>query len=282
MPPLPSTPPPAGHPIHPELARRVITPDDFELPPSTAGGAPLRACDVERALGGFGVAVPPAHAALFESAFTHMSGAVRGQRESYERLEYIGDAVLAFVVAKFLFDSFPGEDEGFLTRVRTKIVSGKFLATLSWRLGLHALVVMNQEGLSKGFNANPKILEDVFEAVVGAVYLSAGLVAARDFVLGVVRRHVALDDLLVDTNHKDRLTRYLRTTMAAGQTTPPAAVYAAKQTPTKAFQVVLLVDGVVAGRGTARTKKDAEQAAAKDALQRFGVPDELITSTTTA
>lgn len=228
--------------------------------------------DVEAVIG---MAVPADGTSAFEMAFTHVSAVrpdVHGS-ESYERLEYIGDAVLAFVVAKFLFDTFPGEDEGFLTRVRTKLVSGKFLSVLAWRMKLQGLIVMNQEAICKGWNANPKILEDVFEALVGAVYLTMGMVAARDFVLAMFSAHSDLSEVLIDTNHKDRLKRYMR---GAGMS--HATYLATESLDSKTFEVAVDVDGRVVSRARARSKKDAEQAAAKLALERFGVPDEIIQS----
>jgi ribonuclease-3 len=257
------------------LARRLITPDQFEDPPSTARGAVVSIRDIEAVVG---MAIPDDARELFLEAFTHKS-AVRPRdpgSKSYERLEFMGDSTLNRIIAKYLFETFPNEDEGFLTRVRTKIVSGKFLSVLAWRMGLHTLVMMNQEALSKGWNANPNILEDVFEALVGAVDLSVGFVAARDFVLAAIARHGDMDSVLVDTNHKDRLTRFLR------KMGMPLATYESRESrdssSSRAYVVEVVIEDVVLARGTAMSKKDAEQAAALSALDRLGVPQSIIQS----
>ena len=269
-PPPPARPPPPNHPVHPDFVKRCITPDDFGLPPSTRDGRPLTKDRVQAALGFEVLSFE-----LVAQAFTHMSGVLPGG-ESYERLEFVGDAVLDFIVTKYLFDAFPGAQEGFLTRVRTKLVSGKFLSVLAWRLGFQDLVVMNQEALTKGWNSNPRILEDVFEAVVGALYLGMGLVAARDFVLAVIERFATLDDVLEDTNHKDRLARHMR---AQGVTVPVAyhADECAGADPW--FEVRVSVGDRVLGRAGSRSKKDAEQAAARAALQAMGIRGEAIQHT---
>ncbi len=269
-PPPPSCPPPPNHPVNPEFVKRSITPDEFDLPPSTRDGRPLTKERVEAALG-FEIL----NFDTFARAFTHMSGVQIGG-ESYERLEFVGDAVLDFIITKYLYDAFPGADEGFLTRVRTKLVSGKFLSVLAWRLGFQELVVMNQEALSKGWNCNPRILEDVFEAVVGALYLSMGLVAARDFVLAVIDRFADFDDVLIDTNHKDRLTRHLR---AIGVAAASYDVLVERVGPNPWYDIQVSSDGRVLGRATGRSKKDAEQAAARVALEAMGIKAETIQQT---
>lgn len=267
FPPPPLCPPPHGHPMNAEFAKRSITPDEFDAPPSTIGGLPLRQIDVERITG-----VPIVSFNPYITAFTHKSACQHGG-DSYERMEFVGDSVLNFVVAKYLFDNFPDKDEGFLTRLRTKLVSGKFLSTLAWKIGLQHLIVMNQKALSKGWNANHRILEDVFEALVGAVYLDLGMIAARDFILTTIRQHADFNDVMVDTNHKDRLSRHLRKLGS-----PPAAFNVIHENGgvNALFVVEAATNGTVIGRGKAKTKRDAEQHASQDALRRLGVPDETI------
>ena len=199
--------------------------------------------------------------------FTHKSAMRLTNGQSYERYEFIGDAVINFVVAKLLFDMYPDADEGVLTRLRTRLVSGKCLARLAQHLGLHRYVIMNSRSLSLGFNTNPRILEDVFESLVGCVYLDLGLVAAKSFLLGVYRRFIDFNDIARDTNYKDGLMRYAQ---ARGMPLPEYTVVATSADPHAAFTVrARLVTGVL-GHGSGPSKKHAEQLAARELLQRLG------------
>lgn len=202
------------------------------------------------------------------SVFTHKSAVRDTGRQSYERYEYVGDAVLNFVVAKYLYDRFPDSDEGFLTRVRTKLVSGKFLSGLSARLGLQHLVTMNRKAIQQGWYANPRIMEDVFESLVGCVYLDLGMLAARNFVIDVIERHSSFDDVLVDTNYKDALMRYAQ---ARGMPLPEYRVLNDPQvTRQPAFRVMVVLDGRAYGSGADSSKKGAEQLAAEATLRQLG------------
>ena len=172
------------------------------------------------------------------------------------------------MVAKYLFDRFPGEDEGFLTRVRTKLVSGKCLSWLAWRLGLQRYTLMNEKALRQGWNCNPRILEDVFESLVGCVYLDLGLTTAKTFLLAVIERFVDFQDLIRDTNYKDILMRYAQ---ARGLSLPDYVPVPVHAHAAAAFDVTVAVQGVT-GRGFDTCKKGAEQRAALQALQGLGVP----------
>lgn len=203
------------------------------------------------------------------SVFTHKSAMRDTGVPSYERYEYMGDAVINFVVAKYLFDRFPHADEGFLTRVRTKLVSGKFLASLSEKLGLHHLITMNRKAIQQGWNANPRIMEDVFESLVGCVYLDLGLMTAKNFLLAVIERHSNFDDVLQDTNFKDALMRH------AQSNSWPLPEYRVLNDPQVTrrprFAVVAVVNGVAYGQGMDISKKGAEQRAAELTLRLLGM-----------
>lgn len=205
----------------------------------------------------------------YRSVFTHKSAVRDTGLQSYERYEYIGDAVINFVVAKFLYDRFPNADEGFLTRVRTRLVSGKFLAGLSQRLGLPHLVTMNRKAIQQGWYMNSRIMEDVFESLVGCIYLDLGLMTAKNFLLSAIERHCQFDELLRDTNYKDALMRFAH---ANGL---PLPVYHVANDPQVTrqplFRVVAYLDGVAYGQGSDVSKKGAEQHAAHESLVRLGV-----------
>lgn len=202
----------------------------------------------------------------YVSVFTHKSAMKVTQGDSYERYEFIGDAIINFVVAKLLFDMYPRADEGFLTRIRTKLVSGKCLSQLAWHLGLHNFIIMNQRSMRHGFNTNPRILEDVFEALVGCIYLQSGMVTAKNFLLSVLQRYVDFNDILRDTNYKDGLMRYAQ---ARGMPLPEYVVVTSASSSSASFVVHVSLEGRV-GRGAGASKKQAEQEAARDLLGVLG------------
>ena len=87
------------------------------------------------------------------------------------------------MVTKYLFDRFETRQEGFLTKARTKLVRGETLAHIANHIGLNKFVVMDEKGMRNGWNSNTKVLEDVFESLIGAVYLDLGLLHAKEFIL---------------------------------------------------------------------------------------------------
>jgi ribonuclease-3 len=119
--------------------------------------------------------------ALYQKAFTHKSALKEDDTltGSFETLEFIGDSVLGFVITKFLYDKFEERQEGFLTKARTKLVRGETLARIASKLNLYKWIQMDEKGMRNEWNKNPKILEDAFEALVGAIYMDLGLLHAK-------------------------------------------------------------------------------------------------------
>jgi ribonuclease-3 len=190
-------------------------------------------------------------------AFTHKSF---DAKNSYDNLEFIGDSVLGFIVTKYLYDMFGSvENEGFLTKARTKIVRGSTLSNISDKLGLYKWIQMDEKGIKNNWNRNAKILEDVFEALIGAMYLDLGLINTRIFVLNLIKMYPV--DLTDDDNFKDKLMRICH---IQRKNLP---VYALKQSFEGIFNIEVFIDGVKYGVGKGQTKKQAEQDAAKDALK---------------
>ena len=120
---------------------------------------------------------------LYQKAFTHKSALKEDEtlNGSFETLEFIGDSVLGFVITKFLYDKYENRQEGFLTKARTKLVRGETLAEIASKLELYKLIRMDEKGMRNQWIHNPKILEDVFEALVGAIYMDLGLIHAKNF-----------------------------------------------------------------------------------------------------
>ncbi len=215
------------------------------------------------------IGAPIGEAALYERALTHRSHA-RGQPAaerpvSNERLEFLGDAVLGALVAEALYEQFPEKDEGYLTRLRAKLVSGRALAGAARRLELGPHIHMSENMAQAGGAESRTILSDAFEALIGALYLDRGLDAACAFVRRTVLDPVNLSELAVrHDNYKSLLLEYVQ---ARGQLQPRYRVVRAEgPSHERTFTVEVLIDDVRRGAGQASSKKKAEQHAARQAL----------------
>lgn len=199
---------------------------------------------------------------LYAAAFRHRSASGPGL-PSYERLEFLGDSVVSLVCSRWLYCNFSEADEGDLTKIRTRMVGGQALSRVAAHLGLHRFVQTSEKGRRSGWHLSPRIAEDVFEALAGAIYLSEGQVAARDFILKSMSAVLDWQSLLVDTNFKDQLVRLTQSVKS------PAPVYTTVGSPDGGgggFTMSVEARGVCAF-GEGATKKAAEQCAARNALQ---------------
>jgi ribonuclease-3 len=207
---------------------------------------------------------------LYQKAFTHKSALKEYEQftESFETLEFIGDSVLGFVITKFLFDRFEKRQEGFLTKARTKLVRGETLARIANALGLNELVIMDEKGMRNGWNNNPKILEDVFEALIGAIYMDIGLIHAKEFILRIYQdpKLVDMNSIMIDDNFKDQLMRMCQIN---NWQLPEYRVAAHHE---GLFYIDIYINNVFCSRGVAKNKKQAEQNAAQ---MYFQVMEEL-------
>lgn len=150
----------------------------------------------------------PNNLALYKQAMRHSSVAStndRGIKDSYERLEYLGDAILGMIVAEYLFAQYPFEEEGFLTEIRSKIVNRESLNRLAQKIGLKELVKYNKHS-----RTHRSVYGDCMEALIGAVYLDHGFQSCKTFVnKKLLGPHYDLDQLTsVITNYKSRLLEW--------------------------------------------------------------------------
>ena len=208
---------------------------------------------------------------LYERAMMHRS-LLRGEApqdlKSNERLEFLGDAVLGFITAEHLFSFFPEKDEGFLTRLRAKLVNGKALAECAQRIDLGELILMSRNMAQEEGRRNRTILADAFEALIGAIYLDQGLEKARLFIHRTMLDQVDLNQLAAQyDNYKSLLLEYAQ---ARGWSQPQYRVVT-EQGPShaKVFTVDAILRGEPHGRGQGGSKKLAEQRAAQKALLRL-------------
>lgn len=224
------------------------------------------------------VGMPVSNMALYEQALLHRS-VLRGRPDSYlfsnERLEFLGDAVLGFVTAEHLYHHFPDQDEGFLTRLRAKLVNGQALAQYAQNLNLGPLLLLSENMVQAGGRKNPTILADAFEAIIGALYLDQGEEAARRFIQEKVLDEIDLEQLAEQRdNFKSLLLEYAQ---SLGWPQPQYRVLL-EEGPShdKTFTVEVLLRDKPYGVGVAGTKKKAEQQAADEALRRLRMEHEVV------
>jgi len=206
-----------------------------------------------------------ADVALLRRALSHRSWvAEQPEAESNERLEFLGDAVLGFVIADLAFRRFADRAEGALTDLRKAVVNQRALAEVARVLGLGDHIYLGRGEAAAGGNDKDSILSDAFEAVLGAVYLDGGVEAARTLVIEHVapRFERALDGL----HRLDRKSALQERLAAEGRVPPEYRSSATGPDHDKVFTAQVLCDGEVLGSGSGRSKKDAEQAAALAAL----------------
>jgi ribonuclease-3 len=205
---------------------------------------------------------------LLRQALTHSSCANEegDLAAGNERLEFLGDAVLGLVVAELLMSAHPEEPEGALSRARSQAVNQGALAERARGLGLDALVRLGKSERNNRGSEKPSILANVFEAVLGALYLDAGFEAARAFVAREFGPALA-GARGAPADPKTRLQEGLH---AAGGA-PPVYVTVGESGPPHAreFAVEVRAGDRVCGKGTGRSKQSAEQAAAEDALRQL-------------
>ncbi|WP_197407448.1 ribonuclease III [Olsenella massiliensis] len=206
---------------------------------------------------------------LITAALTHPS-AVEGRpvSASYERLEFLGDSVLGALVATDLFERFPGMDEGELTNLKISLVSGKTLSEVADALGIAEHIVFGDSERGTGARGLHSALENVYESIVGALYLDAGYEATHEFVRRTLGPHVSPELAERPVSPKSRLQEVTQRDYHCGPEYKLVSEKGPAHRPT--FTSVVLVGGIRTGRGSGASKKAAESAAALDALERLG------------
>jgi ribonuclease-3 len=184
---------------------------------------------------------------------------------SNERLEFLGDAILDLLVAEKLYHDQPGASEGELTRQRAGLVSGKALARLAAGIDLGRYLYLGKGEQSSGGHRKPSNLAAALEAVIAAVYLDSGLPAARALVLRLLEKDKTLSE-----DRTDFKSQLQEMTQARWQSVPEyRTIEATGPAHARRFTVEVSAAGDILGRGTGRSKRTAEQAAARTALDGF-------------
>jgi ribonuclease-3 len=204
-------------------------------------------------------------------AFRHKSAAQnikKGVKNSNERLEFLGDAVLGSVVAEVLFKLYPYEDEGFLTELRSKIVSRVNLNQLGKKLGFDKLIEFDNRALNS--QRQGSLLGDAFEALIGAVYLDKGYDFTKNFLINhIIKSHIDIHKLeQTETNFKSKLIEWCQ---RHGKDITFDLVSNHEGENIKLFSVQASVDGEIVGLGKEFSKKNAEKLAAEKACESLGI-----------
>ncbi len=189
-------------------------------------------------------------------------------RESNERMEFLGDSVLSLVVNDYLYHRYPDKSEGELTKMKSVIVSKQILALLAKRIELGRCVLVSENAQKAGVAEMESVLADTLEAVFGAVFIDGGFEAARGCILTVLPENPGDIVYQEDTiNYKSLLQEYIQ----ALHKIPPRYRVNSTAGPDhdKEFEVEVLVQGNTLGSGCGKTKKHAEQEAAKAAYRRL-------------
>jgi len=204
--------------------------------------------------------------ALLHRSHIHVTGQDREQ--SNERLEFLGDAVLGLVVNDHLYDEFPDRSEGDLTKMKSLLVCGARLSEVAVACDLGIHIRMSRSEAATGGRRRSSILADTTEALIGAVYLDAGLAAARSVVERLVLHG---SEQVLERRSLRNFKSRLQELIQARHKSPPRYKVLAVAGPDhdRLFKVAVTFDGEVLGTGEGRNKKTAEQRAAQQALARL-------------
>ena len=212
--------------------------------------------------------ISPKNKNLYITAFSHSSYANEHKaKNDYERLEFLGDAVLDLVVADYLYSN-QKEKEGEMTKIRASYVCENALFEYSMNLGLNEYIKVGHGEEKEGGKFKKAIVADIFEALIGAIYLDLGYATARKTVLQIIVPYIENPDITFFSDYKSALQEYV-------QTVQKSLTYnlIKEEGPAheRVFTVEVEVDNIIYGIGIGQSKKEAEQEAAKEALKKLAV-----------
>jgi ribonuclease-3 len=247
---------------------------------------------------------------LYRNAFVHRSyitmknddfesgndrcptGCLPLQNMSYERLEFLGDAILGMVVARYLYERYPDQPEGFLSRMRTKLVNGKMLGYLSEKIGFPRFAIVSKQIEDSQGRSNYKIMEDIFEAFIGALYMDfdndddgvvlpshmtmapntgTGYFIAEQWIITIMETYLDFAELIQSkTNYKDTLVRHMQYTF---QDLPRFYEVSVDTKNNRKIFTYCVKDkaNAVLGTGNGASAKEAQNNAACEALKFYGI-----------
>lgn len=205
---------------------------------------------------------------LYEIAFTHGSySSLHSLKYNYERLEFLGDSVLSLIVSEYLYKKYPQYEEGKLTKLRANYVCQSALIYYSHEIGLNNYLKVAQEESNLTKNEIESIIADIFESFLGALFLDQGIEFAKDFISKTIFKHIDNNKIFF-ADYKSAMKEYgdaknleIKYIVLNEQGVPHD----------KIFTISILIDGVSMGIGNGKNKKEAEQAAAKVAIEKLNI-----------
>ena len=212
--------------------------------------------------------ITPKNLKLYEVAFSHSSYANEHKvKKDYERLEFLGDAVVDLVMADYLYRNHD-ENEGTMTKVRASYVCENALYEYSLGLGLNNYIKVGHGEELHGGKLKKAIVADIFESFMGAIYLDLGYATVRRVILDIIVPYVTNPNVTFFSDYKSALQEAVQTTKKSlyyeliSESGPPHD---------KTFKMQVRVDGIIYGEGVGSSKKEAEQLAAKNALEKLAI-----------
>jgi ribonuclease-3 len=209
---------------------------------------------------------------LYEDTdFKNVNNSMELQESSYETMEFLGDSILGSIVSSYLYERFYKiykQDEGFLTYLKNRIVCGESLAVLSKQLGLNKFIVISEhiENNCDGRN-NLNILEDVFEAFIGAIFLDNDYEITKEILLNIIEKYIDFTDIIVkNNNYKDQIIKYLQHNFKENPKYNDKGCI-----DDNIYRCELIFQDKIISRGEGKSKKKAQQDASKNALVHYNV-----------
>ena len=209
------------------------------------------------------------------SSYIKPDNCIELRNTSYETLEFLGDSLLGSIIAEYLYTRYYdifNQNEGFLTKLKNKIVNGESLSKLSLYLGFDKFMIISKH-IEENCNGRKtqSILEDIFEAFIGAFYLDTNdYMLLKQFICSVIESFIDFSDLIInDTNYKDQLLRYFQNIYKEHpkyNTDNPVV-----QGNNNIFTSYVVYNNNIVASGTGETKKKSEQDASKNALIKYGI-----------
>ena len=272
--------------------------------PYNAKNTLLTSDQVEAFTANYGVIIKVTDIKLYRQALTHKSyigyndalhtkkcqvdgcqfltSQVKLQECSYEQLEYLGDSVIKLIISQYLFKRYPAENEGFMTKLKTKIENKTSLAKLAVEFGLEQHMVISSQIEDSVGRSSEKILEDIFEAFFGALFMDTSFDVCNQLMINIMEQEVDFSGILhIDTNYKDQLLRFYH----KNKWNPPQYKSLGSSGNAKKSFVMGVLDqhGVVIAKGSDSSKRKAEQEASRNALLKFNqLTHELVDCDTNA
>ena len=212
--------------------------------------------------------IEPKDMSLYKNAFSHSSYVNEHKvKNDYERLEFLGDAVLDLVVADYLYTHYK-ETEGEMTKVRASYVCENANYCYATGLGLSKYILVGHGEQKEGGNLKKAIVADIFEALMGAIYIDLGFSTVRNVILKVVVPYIENPNVTFFSDYKSSLQEYVQTEQKSLEY---KLVNEEGPAHDKRFTVDVVIDSIVYGTGIGTSKKEAEQEAAKVALNKLAV-----------